>query len=198
MPAVNPFPPGPWARTLFRFANNERQWMNEIWWNTSGTATSGFNIITFATAVDTALTVKMMGCTNEGVHSEGSTTYYNNGTYTTSGTVYTNETGPGSSGQLPSESAVVVRLQANIKGPSGRGRVYLSGVDESFVTESRLNTTGQTAMTTLTTAIQAGLSNQGIVLKPVVYSRKLAALNLTIYCQWENVLGHIKKRRPRF
>jgi hypothetical protein len=189
------FPPGPWIRTIMYFQNGEKQYQNDIWFK-AGTFPGGVDINAVAAAVDTALQAPFAGLMNENALVIGNTTYANNGVYTVSAETQTTLPGVGTAKILPSEDAVIVRINAAIATRAGNGRIFVGGIDTSFIDESKLSASGAVAATALCTALKGVVDLGGIGCNLAVWSRKLGVLEPAVFCDPATVLGHRRKRRP--
>jgi hypothetical protein len=190
------YPAGPWIRSIIYFQNGERQFQNDLWFKVGAPPEEGTNINTVAAAVDTALLAKFGAVQNAECQYLGNTTYLNNGTYTIS--AETSHAAPGtlSNEILPSESAVVVRINAGVATRKGAGRIFVGGVDSSMVTESKLSTAGTVAFAALCAALMGITTLGGVVCEIAVWSRSLGVLDAAQFSDPATILGHRRKRRP--
>jgi len=105
---------------------------------------------------------------------------------------------PGSfeNGILPGEDAVIVRINAGVATRSGAGRIFVGGIDQSMIAESKLSGLGATSFAALCTALMGVSTLGGVTCQLAVWSRKLNALDVAVFCDPATVLGHRRKRRP--
>jgi hypothetical protein len=116
-----------------------------------------------------------------------------------------NQPGSVAGTHLPSEVAAIISKQTSTKGQHGRGRLYLPGVPNSFVTPgtdaNRLNATGVAASAALATALNSATIQDGAVnASPAVTTRVLKGLpttqgqTLTTFTS-RFLLGTVRRRR---
>lgn len=190
------YPAGPWIRSQIFCGNSEDIWQNDLWFKPTGSIPSGTDINLVAAAVDTALEAAYVGLMNQDSQYLGNNTYINNTTYTDSAETQRSSPGDGIIGALPTEDAIIVRINAGVATRAGAGRIFVGGIDQSMVSGSRLSDVGSANATVLRDAMM-GIATLSIVpCKLAVWSRKLNALDVAAFADAATILGHRSKRRP--
>ncbi len=190
------FPAGPWARAAFWFENTEREWSSDLWFQHTGAIPSGFDVEAAASDLSTLFKTPVLDLIAAETHFLGCDLWVNNGSYTASGQATDDTTGSGVGDALPTEDAIVVRLQTGAGGPSGRGRIFLSGIAENNVVLSRLTPACVTSAQALVAAMLAPTFG-GTAWYLSHWNRKAGNLAGVIYGQAAPVMGHQRRRRPR-
>lgn len=191
------FPAGPWIRTILNFEGPEKPWTNELWWKVSGSVPPSTDVNVVAAAVDTALADPFSAAIPTVCKYIGNDTYLNNGTYTVAAHTSVDDTGDVTAVMLPNETAAIVTTSAGVGTRKGVGRLFLGGVAESSVIDSRLSTAGVTLYTAIKTALLAVTTFGPVACKLAVWSRSLSAIEQVSFITVEPILGHRRKRRPR-
>lgn len=191
------YPAGPWVRIIVHLSNNERPWQNDLWFKIQGAIPSGFNIATFTAALDTDYSSAWTDCLSAVCTYDGIDVYLNNGTYTVSGETPGGAAGAVSGTMLPTEDAAIVTLSAGIGTREGVGRVFIGGVPETYVTESKLSSAGVAAYSALAGFLKSTATYGGVTIVPAVWSRKANAIEAIVFTVLRPILGHRRKRRPR-
>lgn len=190
------YPAGPWARAVIFTQSPEKEWQNDMWFTAGGTASSAFDIQAAAAAFDTAFNAPYVAALCEVSTYQGVNFYYNDGAMTRRGETFPASGGTVTGNQLPSEDAAVVTLNSGIGTRKGVGRVFIGGVAESAVDLSRLKPGSITQYNALFAALKTGWTYAGVTFKLAVWSRLAGSVNAVSYYQAEQVLGHIRHRRP--
>lgn len=194
-----PLPTGPWARLIIYSYNDEGVWTNTIWFHTTTTVPGTFDVQTavndFSAHLITAFAHPLQ-ITSGGV--KGMRLYVNNGTYTVGADSTTSQIGNEASGELPTEMCVVVQLRTNNTGPSGRGRIFLSGVCEDNTTVSDLNGTGHTLYQAIVTALTGTITAGAVPWVTALFSRKLNSITPCSFIRLDRELAQQKRRKPSF
>lgn len=191
------FPAGPWARVVLWWDNAEKEWQNDLWFKVTGTISTSTNVDTVATDMDAALRPTLKPIITPDASFLGLDLYLNNGTYTVRGATSAVDSGTASDGALPTEDCALVTLNAGIGTRTGVGRIFFSGVPETFTVDSRLNPDGHTAYNDFATALKAVTTAGGVAMTSAVWSRKMGAIEKTSFTEVAALIGHRSKRKPR-
>lgn len=191
------FPAGPWMRLIIHCSNFEKSWQNDLWYKGTAAVPAGTDVQAVAMACDTAVRGAYLNWMPSSCSFDGVDAYINNGTYTVSGNTTTSAFGTGSGNALPTEDAAIVTISNGVGTRLGVGRIFVGGVADSHVTESKINDTGAPILTALMDALKGILSPGGVPVKLGVWQRKNGLLNSYNYTKIEPILGHRTKRRPR-
>lgn len=194
-----PRPAGPWLFLELFFVGLEKVWSNTFWYSTpAGMGTYP----TQATAEDfyvaySGIIANVMSANNFLI---GSRTTINDGVDTVGYEYYHRTAGNISPPQqMPEDLAVVVQRIHHIAGKQNRGRIYVSGIDQSLITGSYLNATGTPLFAALATQMMAVINDDaGNPWTPCVYDRKdnlIRPLNATAAV---GLIGTSRRRRSRF
>lgn len=132
------------------------------------------------------------------VSSIGCVATINNGTGSYSAEDYGAVPGTLMNDPIPEDNAVVVQRLSATAGPSGRGRIFVAGIDNSLVTGSYLNVAGTAAFTAIATALLMPVAGATVMYAPATFSPNTG--NLLPITSWETVdlIGTNRRRRPRF
>lgn len=194
-----PLPTGPWARLIIYSHNDEDEWTNTIWFHNTSAIPGTFNIQTavndFSAHLISAF-ANPLQVADAGV--KGMRLYVNNGTYTVGADSTTSQIGNEASAELPTEMCVVVQLRTNVAGPSGRGRIFLSGVCESNTMVSDLNSTGTTLYQAIVTALTGTITAGAVPWVVALYSRKANTVTPCTFIRLDRELARQTRRRPVF
>lgn len=191
------YPSGPWLRVVLNFSNDEKGWENILWYRPTGSIPVHTNVETVAADVNAALKPSFIAAMPVTAQWLGVDVYLNNGTYTVRGSVVESVVGSGSENQLPTEDAVVVAINSGTATREGVGRIFVGGVDEDNVENSRLTSAGSALYVTMAAAMMALVTAGDVPIQLAVWSRVGSALFNAIFAQPSAVLGHRRKRRPR-
>lgn len=191
------YPAGPWIRTSLFWKNQESQWQNDLWFKVTGAVPADTDINTVAAAVDTALMGPFTAAASPDATYLGNTTWLNNGTYTISAETSQATSGGASGDGLPSEDAVIVRLNSGVATRAGEGRIFVGGVASENVDDSKLTPDGVALYIAIKTALLGIETLGGVTAKVAVWSRKLGAIEPVTSIALGVVLGHRRKRRPQ-
>lgn len=188
----------PYAHVKLNFvAPGARDWLNDFWFNITGTFSGSWNAATACLALENHYKTGMLNCMNAEVSFLGTDMLVNNGGIVATSSTYTTGSGTLAHSLVPIEVAAVVRTQSAAGGRTGRGRIFLSGLDSSSVDGGRLDPAALGPFTTLATAMQTSVTDQGVTYHPGVYSRKDNLIYNFQYCTAEIPLGTQRNRRSR-
>jgi len=194
---------------VFAYANfftegTGKQLSNTLYWQGSAPPSSGYNPSTFAQSIYTALVTKWAACLSNVFYCNGVRVFVHNGPSESTGIYLLSTPGSVAVAALPDEVAAVVQRQTPVAGRSGRGRIFVRGLPNTFVTESRLNSTGVAALSTLITGLQATITDQSIIWTPAHFIRKPVSPAVLGYFEpigaWvlDGNVGTSRRSRPRF
>jgi hypothetical protein len=186
-----------WVKLLVWTGGQGKEWSNELWYAVTGTPVANFDAHALAIAFTTAITPHWADLINQNYNLLGCDVAFSNGTYTV--TASGNTTTPGAKPEtpLPPEDSIVVRLQANVGGGSGRGRIFIGGLDSDMTDGSYLSDEGASNAATLITTLRTPLTNQGITCNLNLYSRKNGDLKPLVSMYADDILGAQLRRRPK-
>lgn len=188
----------PYAHVKLNFkSNSSPNWLNDFWFNITGTFSGGWNVQTACLALENHFKTNILACLNNGVGYLGTDLLVNNGGIVATASTYTVGAGAGANSLVPIEVAAVVRMQAAAAGRTGRGRIFLSGLDSIAIDGGRIDSGSITPFNTLATTMQTNVTDQGVIYHPAVYSRKDNILYNVSYCTVELPLGTQRHRRAR-
>jgi hypothetical protein len=187
-----------WTRVETFFQGSfAKEWSSIFWFLNSGAVApadyKGDSLALHVAIVDAIL--PMMASTNECV---GSSVVINNGAGSYGSEVYAEAPGSIVQTAIPEDVSLVVQRLTGNAGPSNRGRIFIAGLPETFVTGSYLSTVGLAAAATLVTALQTAVAGNVVTYTPATFSQKDGIL--TAVTSWFPValLATNRRRRPRF
>jgi hypothetical protein len=169
--------PTQWARVAFNFVSNEKPWQNIIYYTLNGAFPSNWNIATAAAALDAKFETKWRAIMNGQCEYAGVDLRVNNAGIVSTVSTFLSGSGSGSGQPIPDEVAAVVRLQTDQPGKSGRGRLFLSGLDGDGFLDGHFTPTFHTTLQTLGTEIQTHMTDQTIDWHAGVFSRHTASIH---------------------
>jgi hypothetical protein len=188
----------PFARAVFNFSGPDGPpWITELWYSVTGTFPSNYNIATTAALFDTDFESKFRGVMNNQYAYRGVDFHVNNGGVSNSFSTYKNDAGTEGGAALPNEVSALYRLVTAAGGRTGRGRLYLGGLDADFINAGRLIVPLPVVFTTLSTAMKTTITDQGVSFHPAVYSRKDSILYNISDIVVEVPLGTQRRRRSK-
>lgn len=190
-------PPYAHVKLNFQQGSSPHAWLNDFWFNISGTFPGGWNVKNAAIALENHFKTNILACMNNEVLFIGSDLLVNNAGIVATATTYTTGAGAGSNSLVPIEVAAVVRMQSSAAGKRGRGRIFVSGLDSITVDGGRLDAGNIAPYNTLATTMQTSITDQGITYIPGVYSRKDNIIYNVQYCTVDLPLGTQRRRRAR-
>lgn len=192
-------PAGPWARLLIYSFNDDKTWVNTLWFHPTSSLPGNFDVQLAANDFSSALIsafANPLQAVIAGV--KGMRLYVNNGTYTVSADSISGQLGNEVSAEIPTEICAIVQVRTNDHGASGRGRIFLSGVCKDNTSISDLSPAGitlyQHIVTALTTTITAGT----VPWVTALYSRRLGTIKPATFIRLDRELGQQRKRKPIF
>lgn len=191
-------PVGVWARVEMYFTGEEKTWSMVFWYTGAGAFPSNYNQATAGNAFYAQLVSSLLPLLNQVVMTRGVYVIINNGAGSYGVKVYNTDAGTGSNSALPEDVAAVVQRISDTPGPSGRGRIYVSGVDNGLAVSSYLTPAGITAFNAWGVDVKAAVVDQGITWSPAVYSEKLNMLHAMSAVNTIALLGTIRRRRTSF
>lgn len=139
----------------------------------------------------------MLAVMNVLVEWIGTDLLVNNAGIVATASTYTSANGAALGALAPVEVAAIVRMQAAAAGRTGRGRIFLGGLDSTYLNGGRIDSSGLALFTTIATTLQTSVTDQGVTYHPAVYSRKDNVLYNIQYCTAEIPLGTQRNRRAR-
>jgi hypothetical protein len=188
----------PYAHVKLNFlSDGVKPWLNDFWFSITGTFSGGWNVKNACIALENHFKTNILAVCNGAVSFLGTDLLVNNAGIVATASTYTTGAGAGSSGLVPIEVAAVVRMQSAAGGRTGRGRVFISGMDTDYVNGGRLTIGGETVFATLATTIQTSVTDQGVTYHPAVFSRKDNILYNLQYATAEIPVGTQRNRRTR-
>jgi len=196
-----PIPPGTtWMRVQIFSQNDEREWENVLYFKSVAGLPSGFDAKANATSVFNALKGPFSDPLQVGFAEVlGAKVSVNNGTYTTVNDVIDSTAGNEASAEVPTEVCVIVQAQCEVAGPSGKGRLFISGVCQDNISVSRLSTAGLNVYQEIVDTLNAPVvGDASVSWLSCIYSRFNNALQPVKFWELSDVLCHRKKRRPAF
>lgn len=194
-----PIPAGPWGRMVVYQNNEDDLWTNTVWFHPTSAIPGNFNIQTavndcaahFGTVFANPLQVGFG-------QVKGFRLFVNNGVYTVSADSTTAIGGNEASAELPTEIAAVVQIRTNDPGPSGRGRIFLSGVCKDNTKVSDLSPAGVTLYQAIVTALTGTITMGAVPWVVALCSRKLATIKPATFIRLDRELAQQKRRKPIF
>jgi hypothetical protein len=190
-------PPYAHVKLNFQQSTDPHAWLNDFWFNVTGTFAGGWNVKNACIAIENHFKTNILACCNSEVNFIGTDLLVNNGGIVATASTYTTGVGAGSNSLVPIEVAAIVRMQSSAAGKSGRGRIFLSGLDSITVNGGRIDSGSLTSYTTLATTMQTSITDQGVTYVPGIYSRKNNIIYNVQYCTVELPLGTQRRRRAR-
>lgn len=191
-------PGGVWCRADFMYGGNDQIWSNSFWYTGTGSFGSTWSATTFATAVYSHLKSALAAVMSDTNSLLGVYNLVSNGTNTIGTDLYNVTTGAVTGDALPLEVAVVVQRISDQPGKSGRGRVYLMGLDESMVSGNYIDPTKLSLFVAIANAMKSAVVDQSITWSPAVYTRKLNALHAIASTNVVSLCATHRATRPRF
>jgi hypothetical protein len=190
----------PWMRMTIFSQNDEREWENVLWFTADEPLPGNFDAKANAQTVYDHFSNEFANPLQVGFAEVlGARVAVNNSTYTTVNDVIDTQAGNEASAELPTESVVIVQAQCEVAGPSGKGRLFISGVCQDNTTVSRLSDAGKLLYQALVDKLNAvTVGDHGVQWRSCVYSRHNTALQRVKFWELADVLCHRKKRRPAF
>lgn len=191
-------PAGVWTRAEIYFVGNDtKEWSNIFWWK-PGAATPVTDRVPDALTIITTLAGNFAPLQSATVKSIGGVVEFNDGTGTYGVDIYQDQVGSLMADPIPEDvSAVVQRLTAT-SGPSGRGRIFISGVDSSLAAGSYLSTAGVTAVAAFATNMGMPIGGATQMYAPYFFSATTSAFLAVMKWYPVNLLATARRRRPRF
>lgn len=124
------------AMAVQKFSHDGQSWSNTLWFTKAGFVTADMDALAAAVGTTVISYLKpfiSLNATYDGV------TVYDMRTATGEKVEYNNGSGAGldTDAIIPTNVALVLTLYSNNRGRSGRGRVYLSGFDETAIDDGR-------------------------------------------------------------
>jgi hypothetical protein len=190
----------PWMRIQIFSQNEEREWENVLWFTADEPLPGGFDAKANATTVYGNMSDAFSNPLQVGfAETLGAKVAVNNGVYTTVNDVISTNGGEEVSAEIPTEACVIVQAQCEVAGPSGKGRLFISGVCSDNISVSRLSTAGAALYQQIPDLLNAVVvGNAGVSWRSCIFSRHNNALQRVKFWELSDVLCHRKKRRPAF
>jgi len=194
-----PYPAGVnFSRLEMFFEGKGKVFSNILWHTTLATFPGTWDIAAAAVAFSTAYANPLISVLSAQIDYLGCNFLVHNAGVARSSDHYESTPGSIATGDpLPDDVAAVVSRLTTTAGKSGRGRVYISGLDPSYVTENRLSSGGMTNLTTVATAWKAAITDQTMLWSPANYSRKTSAFHAATNFVVDPVTGTRRDRRTR-
>lgn len=189
--------PTQWARVAFNFYGPEKNWQNILYYTLNGAFPSNWNIATAAAALDTKFQTKLLAILNTQNFYNGVDLRVNNAGKVSSVSTFPAAAGVGLNNEVPDEVCAVVRLQSDQPGKSGRGRLFLSGMDSGFFDTGRITPTAHGFIQAFATEVQTHMTDQTIDWHAGVYSRALDALHDIVTTSVPVTVATQRRRRNR-
>jgi hypothetical protein len=174
-----------------------KPWLNDFWFSTTGTFPSNWNVQTACAAIENHFKTNILALMQTDVFFLGTDLLVNNSGIVASASTYTTGNGALTNSLVPIEVAAIVRMQSAAAGRTGRGRIFLSGLDSGSLDGGRIAAAHLTAFNTFATTCQTSVTDQGVTYHPAVYSRKDNILYNIQYCTAEVPVGTQRRRRTR-
>jgi hypothetical protein len=189
--------PAQYARLAIHWQNDGRDDVNVLWYRCTGVASIPYDPAAAALAFDGYFRTVYIGVLSITANFTGVDLSVN-----LSGVTYSGSWGNISAGTItgdcePAEVAVILHKTTAQPGRSGRGRTFVGAVPESNTLQSRVAAAAVASYGNISTAIMAVRVNQGLTFTPALKSHKLIAMFDLVAVTMDQVLGHIKHRRPR-
>jgi len=194
-----PRPPGPWLRAEYFFSGEEKEWSSILWFIPSAAiplATIDFNNLGVELELHLMTTFELMLANT--VAMRGIYMIANDGTSSLGFDFYNPHFGVNTNPVMPEDVAMVVQLITATPGPSGRGRVYLSGLAKDMTNGSYLSATGDSIGDGLAAALKGNVAIGGDHYTPAVASPTTSAIHPVIITNAVKLLGTNRKRKTRF
>jgi hypothetical protein len=189
---------GNYAYATIFFEGQAKIMSCKLWFTASGPVAGGFNASAFAVVVDTALSTDLPGVMSNEGSVIGIKISVRNGLMEYSGRSNLAHPGTVVSPPLPDDVSAVVRRQSDQPGQSGRGRIFIPLVPESFVDENRFNGTATSPFAALEATLMTAITFVGITWSPAHFEFKLGQLHAVVSFKHDINLGTQRHRRPRF
>lgn len=188
----------PYAHVKLNFQSaGVKPWLNDFWFSITGVFPGGWNVNNACIAFENHFKTNMLNVMHTEVSLIGTDLLVNNAGIVATASTYTSLPGVGSTTMTPAEVAAIVRMQAAAAGRTGRGRIYISGLDSSLLLGGRIDPASLSLFSTIATMCQTSVADQGITYHPAVYSRKDNILYNIQYCTAETPVGTQRRRRTR-
>jgi hypothetical protein len=170
----------------------------KLWWVGSAPPGSGYDPRSANDALYAGYKTALQNCISNQCNLPATQLSVRNAMFEYSDIHYRTDAGMISSPNLPDDMCVILRRQSDQAGPSGRGRIRMPGVPESFVNGNYLSgSTANTNMAALTTALFAPVANQGITWSSALFSSHLGAMHTLIAWHFDDLIYTSRRRRPR-
>lgn len=194
-----PFPAGVnFSKMELFFKGADKVWSNVLWFTTLSAFPGSFNLSTFALYAESQLASFFCDCMVSTVNYIGMNCLVHNAGLARSIDTYTVTPGTQTGGTgVPDDVAFVVSRLTATAGKSGRGRIYVSGVPSTFITENRLNSSSTATVAALATQLKAPIINQLMTWSPANYSHLLSAFHAATDFVPEPLLGTQRRRKAR-
>jgi hypothetical protein len=194
-----PFPGGVnFTRIELFFKGGDKVWSNILWYTTVAAFPGNWDIAASAAAWEAGITPAFADCMANTNNYIGLNYLVHNAGLARSIDTYTVTQGTQSAGTaVPDDVACVVSRLTTTPGKSGRGRLYVSGLPSTFITENRLNATGFGSFTALVGLLKGPFTNQTMLWSPANFSKKTVAFHAATDFITEPLLGTQRRRKAR-
>lgn len=192
-------PTGQWGLLqMYSAAGFGSRWQTALWLKPDSSLPGSFDIQAAALALFTTYAGALIRVMNDTATILGARLTVNNGTYSASADVDSPLGGDLSSGSIPPDDFIVVRMQAGVAGRNGKGRFFISGLDQSIQDDGRVNVLGATKMAGIIAVLNVAQTGGGVSWNVQQYDHKDNLLHLPDFFSYNPVLGNKKKRSPIF
>jgi len=190
-------PPYAHVKLNFQQSTDPHTWLNDFWFNITGSFAGGWNVKNACIAIENHFKTNILAVMNSEVNFIGTDLLVNNAGIVATASTYTSGNGAISNSLVPIEVAAIVRMQSSAAGKSGRGRIFVSGLDSIECDGGRIDPGLLAPFLTLATTMQTSVTDQGVTYVPGIYSRKNNIIYNVQYCTVELPLGTQRRRRAR-
>lgn len=189
--------PSQYARLVFWWQLGVKEWSNVLNFLLTGSFPSNFDIAAARVSLEAIYTPLILPFMGIDAKYLGADIFVNNNGVTSSNTNYASTSGGASSDSCPAEVAAIVRTQSAIGGPSGRGRLFLSGIALETVSAGRIGPASLTTMQTFATSLISSRTVQTMAWHPAIHSKRDDDLKAIVQATAETNVGTQRRRRPR-
>lgn len=191
-------PFGAWTRLEIYFNTSlGKEWSNIMWYKQSAAVSPG-NFVSDANALMTAVQTLFGSVQATPVQSPGGTVTFNDGTSSYGVEVYTGGSGAISGLLMPEDVSAVVQRLTGAGGPTNRGRLFVTGLPETYGAGSYLSGPGLAALQAFAAASLTPINGSVVTYSPYLFSPKAMTYNQITNMVAVNLLATNRKRRPRF